>query len=238
MRPIRRGDRGPAVIEINQILAELDLLTGGADEYDAHFATNRPEDVEVHEDGSVFVSLTNNTTDGIFDSHGSVRRLREKNNDPEALEFRWRDYAAGGPTGAGVGSEGFSSPDNLVFDKAGNLWVVTDISSSKLNKANEYAYHKNNAMFFVPTSGPNKGIAFRFANGPVDCEMTGPYFSPDGKNLFVNVQHPGETTGETSTGPGVFGQEATYTSWWPEGSKTADDNPSTPRPSTVVITRE
>lgn len=34
MRPIRRGDRGPAVIEINQILAELDLLTGGADEYD------------------------------------------------------------------------------------------------------------------------------------------------------------------------------------------------------------
>jgi N-acetylmuramoyl-L-alanine amidase len=34
VRPIRRGDRGPAVIEINQILAELDLLTGGADEYD------------------------------------------------------------------------------------------------------------------------------------------------------------------------------------------------------------
>ena len=34
MRPIRRGDRGPAVIEINQILAELDLLSGGSDEYD------------------------------------------------------------------------------------------------------------------------------------------------------------------------------------------------------------
>jgi uncharacterized protein len=48
--------------------------------------------------------------------------------------------------------------------------------------------------------------------------------APHGKNLFVNVQHPGETTGEASTGPGVFGQEATYTSWWPEGSKTADDN--------------
>jgi hypothetical protein len=46
-----------------------------------------------------------------------------------------------------------------------------------------------------------------------------------------------ETTGETSTGPGVFDQEATYTSWWPEGNKTADD-PSTPRPSTVVITHE
>jgi N-acetylmuramoyl-L-alanine amidase len=34
VRPIRRGDRGPAVIEINQILAELDLLSGGADAYD------------------------------------------------------------------------------------------------------------------------------------------------------------------------------------------------------------
>jgi uncharacterized protein len=233
-----KGSWEPVPLEALEDTATKLRAAFGTDEYDAHFATNRPEDVEVHEDGSVFVSLTNNTTDGIFDSHGSVRRLREKNNDPEALEFRWRDYAAGGPTGGGVGTEGFSSPDNLVFDRAGNLWVVTDISSSRLNKANEYAYHKNNAIFFVPTSGPNQGIAFRFANGPVDCEMTGPYFSPDGKNLFVNVQHPGETTGETSTGPGVFGQEATYTSWWPEGDKIADDNPSTPRPSTVVITRE
>ena len=35
----------------------------------------------------------------------------------------------------------------------------------------------------------------------------------------------------------VFGQETTYTSWWPEGNKTASDNPATPMPSTVVITR-
>ena len=211
----------------------------GEEEFDAHFATNRPEDVEVHEDGSVYIALTNNSTAGVLDSHGSVRRLREKGNDPEALEFRWRDYAAGGPTGSGdPGTEGFSSPDNLVFDRAGNLWVVTDISSSSLNMANEYAYHKNNALFFIPTSGPNKGIAFRFANGPVHCEMTGPYFSPDEKALFLNVQHPGELTGDAPDAPGVFGQEATYTSWWPEGDKTADENPSTPRPSTVVITRE
>ena len=204
--------------------------------YDMHFATNRPEDVEVAEDGSVFISLTNNST--VRDSHGSVRRLRERSGDPEALEFRWRDYAAGGPTGASdPGAEGFSSPDNLVFDKAGNLWVVTDISSSRLNQPNEYEYHKNNAMFMVPTSGPNKGIGFRFANGPVECEITGPYFTPDEETLFVNVQHPGELTGLTATAPGVFGLETTYTSWWPEGNKVAGDFPSTPKPSTVVITR-
>jgi secreted PhoX family phosphatase len=204
----------------------------GAD-YDAHFATNRPEDLEVAEDGTVFIALTNNTSTGVFDSHGSVRRLREDNNNPEALTFTWRDYAAGGPTTAG--GVGFSSPDNLVLDSAGNVWVVTDISSSRLNRPNEYQYHANNAMFMVPTKGPNKGVAFRFANGPVECEITGPYFSPDEDTLFIDIQHPGELTGLTATT--VFGQETTYTSWWPEGNKTASDNPSTPRPSTVAISR-
>ena len=206
------------------------------DEYDEHFATNRPEDLEVAADGSVYIALTNNST--VNDSHGSVRRLRERGNDPEALAFSWRDYAAGGPTGGEAGSEGFSSPDNLVFDGAGNLWVVTDISSSRLNGDNEYGYHKNNAMFMVPTSGPNKGVAFRFANGPVHCELTGPYFTPDEQTLFVNVQHPGEQTGNASDSAGVFGQEQTYTSWWPEGDRSRGDNPATPKPSTVAITRE
>ena len=206
------------------------------DEYDEHFATNRPEDLEVAADGSVYIALTNNST--VNDSHGSVRRLRERGNDPEALAFSWRDYSAGGPTGGATGSEGFSSPDNLVFDRARNLWVVTDISSSRLNGDNEYAYHGNNAMFMVPTSGPNKGVAFRFANGPVHSELTGPYFTPDEQTLFVNVQHPGEQTGNASGAPGVFGQEQTYTSWWPEGDRSRGDNPATPKPSTVAITRE
>lgn len=208
----------------------------GQPEYDTHFATNRPEDVEVADNGHVFVALTNNSS--VNDSHGCVRRVIEKGNDPEALEFSWRDYAAGGPTGSSApGREGFSCPDNLVFDEAENLWVVTDISTTRLNRPNEYQYHKNNALFLVPTSGPNKGVAFRFANGPVEAELTGPYFTPDEQTFFVNVQHPGEATGSSATAPGVFGQEATYTSWWPEGNRTAGDNPSTPKPSTVAITR-
>ncbi|HEU0024935.1 MAG TPA: alkaline phosphatase PhoX [Thermoleophilaceae bacterium] len=209
----------------------------GEDIYDEHFATNRPEDVEVAADGSVYIALTNNT--GVNDSHGSVRRLRERGNDPEALAFSWRDYAGGGPTGsADSGAEGFSAPDNLVFDRAGNLWVVTDISTSRLNQDNEYAYHRNNAMFMIPTRGPNKGVAFRFANGPVQAELTGPYFTPDEQTLFLNVQHPGEQTGSASDAPGVFGQAETYTSWWPGGNRTSGESPSTPKPATVAITRE
>jgi secreted PhoX family phosphatase len=200
-------------------------------EFDAHFAVNRPEDVEVAEDGRVYLTMTNNST--VKDSHGAVRRLLEDGNDPTALSFSWEDFAAGGPPSGG--GQGFSSPDNLTFDREGNLWVVTDISSSRLNKANEYAYHLNNAMFMVPTEGPNAGVAYRFANMPVEAEGTGPYFTPDDQTLFVCVQHPGEET--PAVGTSVFGDPATYSSWWPAGNRTTGERPSTPRPSVVAIQR-
>jgi len=207
----------------------------GTDEYDRHYATNRPEDVEVARDGSVFIALTNNSS--VRDSHGAVRRLVEDDDDPEATTFRWRDYAAGGPKRSrNPGRRGFSAPDNLVFDRARNLWVVTDISTSRLNTG-EYRYHANNAIFMIPTRGPNAGVAFRFGNGPVECECTGPYFTPDERTLFVNIQHPGEQTGVSPDAPGVFGVERTYTSWWPEGARTANLNPATPKAATVAITR-
>ena len=33
---------------------------------------------------------------------------------------------------------------------------------------------------------------YQFASGPVRAEITGPVFTPDGKALFLAVQHPGE----------------------------------------------
>ena len=63
-----------------------------------------------------------------------------------------------------------------------------------------------------------------------------PYFTPDERTLFINVQHPGEVTSEpTQTIP--FGDIADYTSWWPAGDKSANRNPATPRPATVAISR-
>jgi uncharacterized protein len=208
----------------------------GTTEYDTHFATNRPEDLEVDPDtGHVYISFTNNSA--VRDVHGAVRRLVEHRNDPEALSFTWDDFAHGGPTGrADAGEQGFSCSDNLVFDSDGDLWVVTDISSGTLNRPGPLQYHANNALFFVPTSGPNAGIGFRFGNMPVESEGTGPYFTPDEQTLFVNVQHPGEVSGEASTTV-VFGDIANYSSWWPDGDKTANRNPTTPRPSMVAVTR-
>ena len=206
----------------------------GAD-FDSFFATNRPEDLEVAEDGSVYIAFTNNST--VRDVHGAVRRLVEDGDDPEAASFTWEDYAEGGPSGRGEpGEQGFSACDNLVFDKAGDLWVVTDISSGTLNDPGPLQYHANNALFYIPTTGPNAGIAYRFGNMPVEAEGTGPYFTPDERTLFVNVQHPGETSQEKGS-PAIYGQPETYTSYWPEGNKTEGRTPALPRPSTVAITK-
>lgn len=218
------------VTELHDTATTLRARIGTA-EYDLHFSVNRCEDVEVAEDGRVYLTMTNNS--GVKDSHGAVRRILEEGNDPLAMSFAWQDFAAGGPPAGG--GQGFSSPDNLTFDDDGNLWVVTDISSSRLNKPNEYQYHGNNAMFMVPTSGPNAGIAYRFANMPVESEGTGPYFTPDNETLFVCVQHPGEEANLSPTA--VFGDPATYNSWWPGGNRTAGVGPSMPRPSVVAISK-
>ncbi len=40
----------------------------------------------------------------------------------------------------------------------------------------------------------------RFLVGPKGCEMTGIAETPDGKALFVNIQHPGENTAAANIG--------------------------------------
>jgi secreted PhoX family phosphatase len=213
-------------------------------DYGRHYATNRPEDLEVGPDGEVYIALSNNTTrantstgdPGVNDAYGAVRKIVEEKNDPTALEFVWTEYAGGGPVSAG--GTGFDSPDNLVFDSQDNLWVMTDISTGSIGRT-IHAFHANNAVFMVPTKGPNAGVAFRFANMPIQAEGTGPYFTPDESTLFVNVQHPGELAG-TPEGPdnrAVFGNPSTYPSYWPRGNKTTGANPSEPLPSTVAIQR-
>jgi uncharacterized protein len=196
----------------------------------ATFQLNRPEDAEIDRfDNSLYTALTNNTDD----PHGSIRRLAEEGRDPTADTFAWSDVAVGGPDPAQV--RGFSSPDNLVFDRLGNLWMVTDISSSSLNDpARPYAYHRNNGIFMIRVGGPDAGVAFRFGSVPNEAESTGPIWTPREDTMFLAIQHPGE---ESSVGGGVRGDPTTYTSYWPHGNKTTGENPSEPLPSVIAIRR-
>ncbi len=172
---------------------------------------DRPEDIEIHPlTGEIYISMTNNSDHGNY--FGQIVKLREADNSWASESFRWEIFAAGGP------QSGFSSPDNLVFDPYGNLWMVTD---SGTGQDSIYEFLGNNSMFFLPTEGPDVGKAFRFAVGPVDAEMTGPAWSPDGTTLFVSVQHPGEDSESLDALTSSFAAA--------EGS-------NVPRPTLVAIT--
>ena len=174
---------------------------------------DRCEDIEVHpETGQVYAALTNNELHGNF--YGQIIRLTEKDGDPEATEFTYEVFATGGP------QTGFASPDNLMFDAHNNLWVVTDMSSDKMN-AGIYTAFKNNGAFVMPAGiddGVSGGEVYQFASAPVQAELTGPAFTPDGKTLFLAIQHPGEES-ESPSNP---------TSTWPDGDE--------PKSSVIAIT--
>lgn len=214
-----------------------DLYTGTAEEkqgailIDAHYAGNaagatctaRPEDTEIAPDGSLYISFTAGLSgkEGgpdkrIFKGphgetpypYGWIVRLQEVGNDPAALSFRWKILATGGEPAVGGG--GFSNPDNLLIDRSGNIWMVTDMGTGSQNKTVQsrvdaegkpvdksklMGVFGNNSIWYIPTSGEDAGNAYFFGCGPMECETTGPFFTSDQKTLFLSVQHPGEAMG-------------------------------------------
>ena len=227
------------VAQFKERFATLDDLydgnleeTQGAILIDAHFAANavgasctaRPEDTEVAADGTLFIAFTSGAagSDGGPDKAiflgpngeeayeaGWIMKVIESNSDPAALTFSWEMFATGGePTDGGMG---FANPDNLAFDSDGNLWVVTDMSTSTHNKAvpqrrveasgepilgkELLGLYGNNSLWQIAVTGENAGEAKMFAYGPMECELTGPCFTEDSSTLFLAVQHPGERSG-------------------------------------------
>jgi secreted PhoX family phosphatase len=192
--------------------------------------TGRPESIAVHPfDRSIYIAFTANATLGgnLFPNlYGELWRIVDETGG-EPNRFTWMRWKAGGPNDESKEGSVFAAPDNLSFDSAGNLWVVTDISSPRLNADARYATFKNNGLFLVPTSGPNAGVAAQFASAPCESELTGPSWTPDERTLFLAVQHPGETNG--------IRRESTAA---PRGSNWPGRRPNDPpRPAVVAITR-
>ena len=77
---------------------------------------------------------------------------------------------------------------------------------------------------------PTASTLKRFLVGPVGCEITGLCETPDGKALFINIQHPGETTAQAN-----IADPTKYTSQWP--SNAGYGAGKRPRSATIVITK-
>tara|TARA_B100001063_G_scaffold68360_1_gene62275 strand:+ start:4359 stop:6560 length:2202 start_codon:yes stop_codon:yes gene_type:complete len=143
----------------------------------------------------------------------------------------------------------FSSPDGLFFSQAskGLMWLQTDdgyytdvtncmmlaalpgeYNDGKTTKiTNKSVPSNSNAdediTTYVGTEASNTNLK-RFLVGPKECEITGITETPDGKAIFVNIQHPGEKTKDLS-------DTNSYGSHWP------DAGDSRPRSATIVITK-
>jgi len=104
-----------------------------------------------------------------------------------------------------------SCPDNLGFDPSGRLWIVTD-SDRDLNA--------NDGCYVVPTRGPDRGLLRQVASAPVGAEVCGCEFTPDGRTLFLAIQHPGEG-----------GNLENPRSHWPDG------NGLPPRSALIAVSR-
>lgn len=160
---------------------------------------DRPEDIEIDPiTGDVLIAVTNNKPRGNY--YGGILKITENEKNKQGLTFKSEMYLTGGK------AMQFACPDNMEFDKNGNLWFTSDISGADMPKE-QYQFHGNNALFFVPRSGVDAGKIIRIANAPIDAEFTGPKLSPDGKTLFLCVQHPGEYSPSLDK----------LSSHWPEG---------------------
>jgi secreted PhoX family phosphatase len=209
---------------------------------------DRPEDVEPdRRTGKIYAMLTNNNgrkpgnenvaNPRAANAFGHIIEMTAPGQDHTVARYSWDLLIkCGDPAIAEVGAKWnpattengwFGSPDNCTFDADGRLWVSTDQGGGwpKTGKAD--------GLYAVDTEGDKRGRSRLFFRAPVGAEVCGPTFTPDGRSLFLAVQHPG-TDGvrewKPFARPSTFDDPATR---WPDFKP---DMP--PRPSVLAIRRK
>jgi secreted PhoX family phosphatase len=145
----------------------------------------------------------------------------------------------------------FSSPDGLWFGLNSNatgqgtpvMWIqtddgaYTDVTNCMMLAAIPGTVGDGGTRSVTSTLGGSATVTTRigkapgatlrrFLVGPKQCEITGIHSTPDGRSVFVNIQHPGEG-----------GSPTAISSSWPATQGGAVTTPSRPRSATIVITR-
>ena len=200
------------------------------------------------------------TTEQKGNPNGHLIRMKEAAAGAGATSFTWDLYAMGAQSDADgskvnlsnlTADQDFSSPDGLVFSPAtGIMWIqtddgaYTDVTNCMMLAAlpgqvgdgakKTLSYTKaDGSTLAVDTyvgKSPTPATLKRFLVGPKACEITGLCETPDGKAVFINIQHPGETTALAD-----IADPAKYTSQWP--SSAGYGAGKRPRSATIVITK-
>jgi secreted PhoX family phosphatase len=187
-------------------------------------------------------------------ANGHIIRWLE--SEPSASTFRWDVYLFGARATAdaqnvnlsGLTAENdFSSPDGAWFGSNGIFWIqtddgaYTDVTNCMLLAAlpgsvgdgaartvtNTDAAGATKTVQTFVGAAPGTAKLKRFLVGPQQAEITGITESPDGKALFVNIQHPGEDMPVAD-----IVDPTRFTSHWPDGGL------ARPRSATIVIQRD
>ena len=192
--------------------------------------------------------------------NGHILRVKEGAGAASATAFTWDVYLFGAEAGADAGAvnlsnltadQDFSSPDGLAFSPyTGICWIqtddgaYTDVSNCMMLAAIpgtvgdgakatlSYPRAAGGALAVDTYVGkkPTPDTLKRFLVGPAGCEITGLAETPDGKTMFVNIQHPGENTAQAN-----LADPTKYTSQWP--SNAGYGAGKRPRSATIVITK-
>lgn len=188
--------------------------------------------------------------------NGHILRLKDKEG---TTAFNWDIYLFGAEANADSkinlsklsADQDFSSPDGLAFSANSKIcWIqtddgaYTDVTNCMLlaaipgnvadGKPQTLTYSKaDGSPLSVVTpvgAAPAADRLKRFLVGPKDCEITGFCETPDGKAIFINIQHPGEGTEAIDVN-----NAAAYSSQWP--SNYGYGAGKRPRSATIVITK-
>lgn len=180
---------------------------------------------------------------------GHIVRWREAGNRVTATTFEWdlfaqcgdkataktlgASYTPGEFGGQTVGYQGningddYGAPDGLWFDRDGRLWIQTDQAG---DAQGDWVNIGGNVMMCADVA---TGETRRFLTAPPHAEVTGVVTTPDGKTMFVGIQHPGEDW-ETS-----YIQNSSWPDNGANGPTTQGANAAAkPRSAVVVITKD